>query len=362
VKLKEIFPEWPDAQNFLRDMVVKYGSGMDFAAALQVLLQTSQQLGAWHKGRCQSAKDRLVSLGDRQLGRVQLASFYTDALARFDQHGSRRPEHIDYLRELGALDESVRQRPSLLIANYINSRSNCFSVSSFYTVCCANECESLLRHLEWEIAAPAATPARVAHLVRNLPSSTAGAPRELPDSLLKRLYEVAAHHGGYVPIHGRLFAQWMHHAYPRECPYPHIIGTTHPQTADEWMTDRGRDSAHTREEVEAHINSGNELEFGADAAVVENADELPWSDAEELLVQRPPCWISEAVSTTPEEVVPDRRPFNVARFGVFALAISAMFWAVKDKASGTIATLRSAILSGLKGSASDKARQHKCLA
>ena len=26
----------------------------------------------------------------------------------------------------------------------------------------------------------------------------------------------------------------MHHAYPRECPFPHLAGTTAPVTQDEW--------------------------------------------------------------------------------------------------------------------------------
>merc|ERR1712203_151284 len=33
----------------------------------------------------------------------------------------------------------------------------------------------------------------------------------------------ATRHGGHVPIHGRLFAQWMHFAFPLECPYPQVI-------------------------------------------------------------------------------------------------------------------------------------------
>ena len=88
------------------------------------------------------------------------------------------------------------------------------------------------------------------------------APRALSQALQTRLREVANLHGGRVPIHGRLFAQWMHHAFPREllggifvvcrqekegiprggtamirprCPYPHEFGTTSPQTPDEWM-------------------------------------------------------------------------------------------------------------------------------
>merc|ERR1712083_252700 len=63
-----------------------------------------------------------------------------------------------------------------------------------------------------------------------MPSSTVPGNRSLPAWLLGRLEEVATHHGGLVPLHGRLFAQWMHHAYPRECRYPHVSGTTNPAT------------------------------------------------------------------------------------------------------------------------------------
>ena len=40
--------------------------------------------------------------------------------------------------------------------------------------------------------------------------------------LAARLEEFARYHSGRAPLHGCLFAQWMHHAYPRECPGPHV--------------------------------------------------------------------------------------------------------------------------------------------
>merc|ERR1711957_147436 len=45
--------------------------------------------------------------------------------------------------------------------------------------------------------------------------------RTLSAALVKRLREVAEPNGGLVPLHDRLFAWWMHFAYPQECPYPH---------------------------------------------------------------------------------------------------------------------------------------------
>merc|ERR1712039_599952 len=47
------------------------------------------------------------------------------------------------------------------------------------------------------------------------------APRTLPAGLVSKLHGIAAKHKGVVPIHGRLFAQWLHFAFPLECPYPH---------------------------------------------------------------------------------------------------------------------------------------------
>merc|ERR1719510_1271716 len=47
-------------------------------------------------------------------------------------------------------------------------------------------------------------------------------PRPLPASLVAKLSGIAAHNGGAVPLHGRLFTQWLHFAFPHECPYPHV--------------------------------------------------------------------------------------------------------------------------------------------
>lgn len=90
---------------------------------------------------------------------------------------------------------------------------------------------------------------------------------------MSRLDEIAAGNGGRVPLHGRLFAQWMHHAYPRECPRPHEDGAVGPQTPDEWMKESGHASTRASEE--------EMLKFVGDE------QELPWSNEERVLTQRP---------------------------------------------------------------------------
>merc|ERR550514_604991 len=71
-----------------------------------------------------------------------------------------------------------------------------------------------------------ATPREITTLVSALPSRTSPSDRVLPTWLLRRLDEVAMQHKGLVPLHSRLFMQWMHFAYPRERAYPHTAGAT----------------------------------------------------------------------------------------------------------------------------------------
>jgi len=146
-----------------------------------------------------------------------------------------------------------------------------------------------------------ADPDVIINLVETHSVFTEDAPPNL-SGLRKRLVSIAERHRGKVPIHGRLFAQWMHHAFPSTCPYPHEAGTTNPQTPDEWMAENGHtDIKASEDEVQAVVaqskNRGfgnwesKDKEGGAVATAQDKApqafpDELPWTDVEELLVVR----------------------------------------------------------------------------
>jgi len=174
------------------------------------------------------------------------------------------------------------------VPNYIMSRPNCLEASNLYAICCRNECEDLMSHLETQIGSSAAEPRKIAELVANLPSDMVPTPRNLSQPLVDRLYQVARNHYGRVPLHGRLFAQWMHHAYPRECPYPHAVGTTSPQTPDEWIKATGHEmAAASTEEMMQQVASdtcaSDSPQSGAGCGD-EESEELPWNEAEELLL------------------------------------------------------------------------------
>jgi len=156
-------------------------------------------------------------------GRIKLSDFYRAGL----QSRFFFTETQDYLRALGAIDDTDDSvGPKVIISNYVLAKSNCLAQSHVYNICCINECENVYGHIEQQLSSSLATPDRILALVSQLSTSTVHAPRAIPQSLVLRLQEIAAGNHGEVSLHGRLFAQWMHHAFPRECPYPHRVGTT----------------------------------------------------------------------------------------------------------------------------------------
>merc|ERR1719382_1215708 len=72
------------------------------------------------------------------------------------------------------------------------------------------------------IMAPTAAPGMLLELISNISSSTVDAPRVVPHFLQQRLHSIAAKNGGQVALHGRLFLQWLHFAFPYECPFPNL--------------------------------------------------------------------------------------------------------------------------------------------
>mmetsp|Transcript_70697 Transcript_70697/g.199614 ORF Transcript_70697/g.199614 Transcript_70697/m.199614 type:complete len:613 (-) Transcript_70697:150-1988(-) len=260
---------------------------VDFAATSGIAKDVGEEFSKFNDQECRDLKQSLRALQGRTVkgGRVRLPDFYN--ASRYSHWKfTERPE---YLRAIGAFDDSDPKQQYVIVPNYIQSRSNCLQASPLYAVCCRNECEDLMQHLEAKIAAPSATADRIAALVAALPSHTVAAPRQLPETLLRRLNQIAATaKGNAVNLHGRLFAQWMHHAYPAECPYPHEAGTTSEQTPSQWKEATG-EASHTasEEELRQHVEGDTCPATGepCDAPEDGRAVELPWSEAEELLVR-----------------------------------------------------------------------------
>jgi len=215
-------------------------------------------------------KSKLIALGDQGIGRVPLPDFYRSSLNGTTFEFQESPA---YLKELGVLDDNE----NVIVPNYVGSHTNCIASSNLYSVCCIDECEQLMGTIEREIAAPEASPSAIISLVSGISSSTVEAPRNMPTKLVNRLDEAGQTHGGIVQLHGRLFAQWMHHAFPRECPFPHVSGSINPVTPDEWLDSKGNDGYATREEM---------LHYTRKAVQKQTVEDLHehWIEHEELLV------------------------------------------------------------------------------
>jgi len=247
-----------------------------FDKHVSFLQEFGHRLGTFQNLECRRLKDQLVEMEDAGTGRVPLLRFYRGGL----DGDWTFTESVEYLRHIGALDDTSPDRMSVVIPNYIQSQSNCLAGSSFYSICCFDECEGLLAHVEESVQGPSALPDQLASVVSGLHSDTVHAPRNISGALLSRLGQIAELHGGQVPLHGRLFAQWMHHAYPRECSFPHVIGALTRMSPSEWMDIHDIDSAEASEQEMALLVNVDDI----DAMTLETKREaLPWTMTEELV-------------------------------------------------------------------------------
>merc|ERR1740121_2093347 len=277
----------------IRDKYLGPGEN-SFDSLTQVASDVSKSYHAYNDQSCKSMRSVLKDAESRRPGRVRLSTFYNMSLyGHWDF-----TEKVEFLRALGVLDESDPKQTSVIIPNYAVSRLNCLNSTNLYSICCRNVCDDLTSSLEREIGAPAAPAERIAELVSRLSSESVVAPRELSAALLGRLQEVAAHHGGQGPLHGRLFAQWMHHAYPLECPYPQEAGIVSVQTPEEWMAQTGQSQEASLEEMRGHVEADTcAINWEGKVECGEESTELPWSMTEELLAQSAQDELRAGIST-----------------------------------------------------------------
>jgi len=268
--MTDMYPGWPRTMDWVRNLEKRWlkndtktvdhskdGATEEFAHPFddvkKVVSEVSESYGVWQNAECRNLKQVLLNMEDADCpGRVTLAQFWDSAL-----HGGRWQftESKEYLRASGALDETDPQFPSIIVPNYMTSYTNCVASSGFFTTCCMDECEPILRRLEEEIGSPVAKPADIANIVSQIVTVDQPARDALPQNLLQQLENIARMHGGRVPLHGRLFAQWLHHAFPRECNYPAVANTTSPKHHLDWKEETGSAPEASRLEMMTYTNS-----------------------------------------------------------------------------------------------------------
>merc|ERR1719219_2952042 len=197
--IQKYYPGWKDTRPFLHDVQRDAAHDLEaysFHDIMSVIEQVGERFGRFQNQECLDLKESLVKLEEFDgSGRVRLGDFYSG-----QWHFT---ESVEYLRQLGALDESDKSNLRVIIPNYLNAPSNCIASSAYYGVCCIDECEEIVSQLERRLQAPTASPAEVAAMLHmqlsDLPSSVAGN-RTPSKAILDKLQELADHHDGRVPF------------------------------------------------------------------------------------------------------------------------------------------------------------------
>lgn len=280
------YPGWADTKLWVSDLFFSTSyleqtrtnpfvtrSAWTFEQIERVAQKISHGFGRFQNTDCDRLKNDLVEVEDGFTGRVRISAFYE----RFLETKSAFRETPESLRKMGALEDRGNE-PRIIISNYVLAPSNCLADTGFYSICCINECEAVMAEVERAVAAPHATPEDIIAVISQVSTTSSERYGELPLELVQRLMLIAARHDGQVPLHGRLFAQWLHAAFPRECPYPHISSKVNTSSAAEYSALAVK--KFERSSIE---------EFVANAAVApaENGTQgeviLEWHKDEELL-------------------------------------------------------------------------------
>eukprot|EP00933_Yihiella_yeosuensis_P060945 TRINITY_DN63751_c0_g1_i1.p1 TRINITY_DN63751_c0_g1~~TRINITY_DN63751_c0_g1_i1.p1 ORF type:complete len:595 (+),score=137.77 TRINITY_DN63751_c0_g1_i1:112-1896(+) len=239
----------------------------------------TKSFASFWESECTTMKEQLVAMDTHRTGRIPLSKFYGTGLDADWRFG----ESEQYLRELGALDETGSGGKQVVIPNYIQAASNCIVTTSHYMVCCQNDCNSIMSDIEAAVAAATADPAHLLEIVGNMTSMTSFEDESTPslDSTMKtQLHSIAEAHGGRVPIHGRLFMQWLHYAFPRECPFPHLSGTVASVAPLEFA---GGSYIASKEEMQAHkADNSSDIILNASMTKEDLQWMSQWNEEEEL--------------------------------------------------------------------------------
>jgi len=270
--------------------------------------------GAVQDGECRGMTDALAQLDPNGNGRVPLHTFYSQPPTADYQF----KEAAHYLEKIGALDKAS-STPQVRIANYVQGPSNCLVHASYFSVCCLAPCHGITRELEGSVRAPSAPPEQLLSIVGNISSPSVDAPRQLSVGLQNKLNAIAVQHGGEVPLHGRLFAQWLHFAFSQECPFPHLVENTSVITARHWQAGKNGFRV-TPAEKSRLIQEGAAIE----EAFLGDPLALEWSNEEVLPLQPLQQRGHNTISIAASAVVLVSMILVVIRIGLASLQAASM--------------------------------------
>ncbi|CAK9035834.1 Uncharacterized protein SCF082_LOCUS21474 [Durusdinium trenchii] len=103
--------DWQDAENWLGELEKEHYEGFE----VDLVVVCVDGYFHFNDGECRALKATMQDMEGKKAGRVRLSTFYKKSLY---SHW-RFTEKADYLRKLGALDDSDPQQPQVIMANYM---------------------------------------------------------------------------------------------------------------------------------------------------------------------------------------------------------------------------------------------------
>eukprot|EP00929_Paragymnodinium_shiwhaense_P108786 TRINITY_DN75124_c0_g1_i1.p1 TRINITY_DN75124_c0_g1~~TRINITY_DN75124_c0_g1_i1.p1 ORF type:complete len:438 (-),score=122.24 TRINITY_DN75124_c0_g1_i1:156-1313(-) len=172
------------------------------------------------KESCAARRESLTSLCKPSTGRMPWSAVSA---------GSEAALSRDALTAAGALEGGK----SVLLANYLSLPMHCTASTELFSVCCASPCEDIARQVESQAMAPKVSSDRLFQIASKV------APVARP--LQRKLDRIARQQGGDVLLHSEAFAEWLHYAFPAQCPLRNVAAvaeetaTSAMPTADELL-------------------------------------------------------------------------------------------------------------------------------
>lgn len=320
--LETVFPHWENLKSFVGGRIQAlnfqrtnmpgstpgaklFQQQYSFDDAHTVVGGITRSFQSYWESECENMKTSLVALDRAKTGRVHLSDFYHAGMNSEWRFG----ESEAYLREMGVLDESAMWHGSqVIISNYLQGSNNCIVSTAHYLVCCSNPCENILSDIETEIGSAMATPIQIIDIIGNMTTAD-DEPIRLSQMLVDQLGNVATTQGGKVPLHGRLFAQWLHYVFPYDCAFPHKSGAVSlatPLEFGDYVASKREMSKHARKRPQNH-----------NATVTDALLMSQWSSEEELFVD---------YSLELQAPWEGRKAYPFIIVGLFVLALAAL-WA-----------------------------------